>query len=85
MSETEGIPTDEQMVERVRPMVNDILENFNHQHITPAEAGMVILGLVNRLLQVLEPAPEARRHFVMTLINVVNSFQTEPLEAGEAH
>ncbi len=66
------ITTDEEMARRLRPLINDILESFNRQSITPAEAGLVILGLIQRLLEVLEPVPEARRHFVQMLVNVVN-------------
>lgn len=74
MSEVEEAPTDLELEERVRPLVNEILDRFNQEHISPAEAGMVILGLVHRLLGVLETAPEARRFFILTLINVVNTF-----------
>ncbi len=72
MHAPEGILTDEEMAQRLRPLINDILEDFNRQNITPAEAGLVILGLVQRLLEVLEPAPAARRHFIQMLVNVVN-------------
>ncbi len=72
MDAPETTATDEEMAHRLRPLINDILESFNRQNITPAEAGLVILGLVQRLLEVLEPAPEARRHFIQMLINVVN-------------
>lgn len=74
MSEAQEIPTDLELEERVRPLVNDILERFNQEGISPAAAGMVILGLVHRLLGVLADAPEARRVFILTLINVINSF-----------
>ncbi len=75
--------TDSEMEEKVRPLVNDILDRFNREQTSPAEAGMVIMGLVHRLLGLLEEAPEARRFFVLTLINVINSCLAEDLK-GEA-
>ncbi len=66
--------TDEEMAELVRPLVNEILERFNQEGLSPSEAGMVILALVHRLLGVLAGAPEARRHFVLMMINMINSF-----------
>jgi hypothetical protein len=82
MTEPEfAIPaTDEEMEERVRPLVNEILERFNEEHFSPSEAGMVILGLIYRLLSVLKEAPEARRLFVLTLINLINNFLSEEME-----
>lgn len=81
MNELGPAATDLQMEERIRPLVNDILERFNQERIAPAEAGMVILGLVHRLLGVLEEAPEARRFFILTLINVINSTLAAEVEA----
>jgi hypothetical protein len=75
--------TDLEMEEKVRPLVNDILDRFNREQTSPAEAGMVIMGLVHRLLGLLKEAPEARRFFVLTLINVINSCLAEDLK-GEA-
>jgi hypothetical protein len=72
--------TDEEMEERVRPLVNDILERFNQENISPSEAGMVILSLTYRLLGILEEAPEARRFFILTLINLINNVLTEGME-----
>ena len=74
MTDTPGGITDQEMEERVRPLVNDILARFNQENISPAEAGLVILALVHRLLGVMEDNPEGRRHFVGMLINVVNNF-----------
>ena len=74
--------TDSEMEEKVRPLVNDILDRFNREQTSPAEAGMVIMGLVHRLLGVLKEAPEARRFFILTLINVVNSCLAEDLKGG---
>jgi hypothetical protein len=66
--------TDEQMAEQVRPLVNEILDRFNQEGLSPSEAGMVILALVHRLLGALQGAPEARRHFILMMINMINSF-----------
>ena len=75
MPETSPVPpTDLDMAERLRPLVNEILDRFNHEGVSPAEAGMVVLALINRLMGVLGEAPEAQRHFILTLINVVNNF-----------
>jgi hypothetical protein len=77
----ESSPTLE-LAERVRPLVNEILERFNREDITPPEAGMVVLALISRLLEVMEGTPEVRRHFVLNLINVINSYLVQA--AGEA-
>jgi hypothetical protein len=71
-----------ELTERVRPLVNEILERFNQEGITPPEAGMVVLALVSRLLEVMEGHPEPRRHFILNLINVINSYLVQ--EAGSA-
>jgi hypothetical protein len=76
--------TDEEMAQRLRPLVNDILETFNQQQISPAEAGMVIMSLTYRLLDVLKEAPEARRHFIVTLINLINNFLNDELGTDPA-
>ncbi|MEW6387918.1 MAG: hypothetical protein AB1491_10430 [Thermodesulfobacteriota bacterium] len=70
-----------EMAERLRPLVNDILERFNQQGVTPKEAGTVILALTQRLMAVLEENPEDRRHFVLDFINLVNAYLAG--EAGE--
>ena len=75
--------TDAEMEQRISPLVNDIFERFNQEQISPSEAGMVILALVYRLLEVLEEAPEARRFFILTLINVINNFLAEEVEGGD--
>jgi hypothetical protein len=72
--------TDAEMEQRISPLVNDIFNRFNQENISPAEAGMVILALVYRLLEVLEDAPEARRFFILTLINVINNFLSEEMQ-----
>ncbi len=74
--------TDAEMAERIRPLVNEILELFNERQIAPAEAGMVVLSLTFRLLEVLKDAPEARRHFILTLINLINNYLADELHGG---
>ena len=85
MSEPETLigATDAEMEQRITPLVNDIFERFNQEQISPSEAGMVILALVYRLLEVLEEAPEARRFFILTLINVINNFLAEEVEGQD--
>ncbi len=82
MTDLNVAATDSEMEEKVRPLVNDILDRFNREQTSPAEAGMVIMGLVHRLLGLLEEAPEARRFFVLTLINVINNCLAEDLKGG---
>ena len=72
--------SDEEMAERTRPLVNEILELFNERQISPAEAGMVVLSLTYRLLEVLKETPEARRHFILTLINLINNYLADELQ-----
>jgi len=73
-------PTLEDQAERVRPLINSILERFNAEQITPKEAGWVILGLTHRLMTVLEQNPEERQAFILQFINLVNQYL-----AGELH
>lgn len=82
MSEAEEPSRELELAERVRPVVNEILERFNQENITPPEAGVVVLALISRLLEVMEEQPEPRRQFVLSLINVINSYLVQ--EAGEA-
>lgn len=72
--------SDEEMAVRIRPLVNEILEIFNERQISPAEAGMVVLSLTYRLLEVLKDTPEARRHFILTLINLINNYLADELQ-----
>ncbi len=72
--------SDEEMEERLRPLVNEILDRFNRENLSPSEAGMVILGLIYRLMSVLKDAPEARRFFILTLINLINSYLAEEMD-----
>jgi hypothetical protein len=71
---------DEELEESVRPLVNEILERFNQEDVSPSQAGMVVLALTYRLLEVLQDAPEARRFFILTLINLINNYLAEELE-----
>ncbi|MHB8069655.1 MAG: hypothetical protein ACYDIC_17315 [Desulfobaccales bacterium] len=82
MSEREEPSRELELAERVRPLVNEILERFNQENITPPEAGVVVLALISRLLEVMEEQPEPRRQFVLNLINIVNSYLVQA--AGEA-
>jgi hypothetical protein len=72
--------TDEALEENVRPLVNEILERFNREGVAPSQAGMVILGLIYRLMEVMHDAPEARRFFILALINLVNNYLAEEME-----
>ncbi len=74
--------TDTAMAERVRPLVNEILELFNTRQVSPAEAGMVVMSLTYRLMEILKEAPEARRHFILTLINLINNFLAEEMQGN---
>jgi hypothetical protein len=76
--------TDEEMAESIRPLVNEILEIFNQRQVSPSEAGMVVLSLTYRLMEVLKGAPEARRHFVLTLINLINNYLADEMGIGSA-
>ena len=76
--------TDAEMAEHIRPLVNDILEIFNARQISPSEVGMVVLSLTYRLLEVLQEAPAARRHFVLTLINLINNYLADELQGDLA-
>ncbi len=81
-AETEFHPgeSDDEIAERTRPLVNEILELFNERQISPAAAGMVVLSLTFRLLEVLKETPEARRHFILTLINLINNYLADELQ-----
>jgi len=76
--------TDEEMAANIRPLVNEILEMFNQRQISPAEAGMVVMSLTYRLLEVLQEAPAARRHFILTLINLINNYLADELQGDLA-
>jgi hypothetical protein len=74
--------TDEELEESVRPLVNEILDRFNQENVAPSQAGMVILALIYRLLEVMRDEPESRRFFILTLINLVNNYLAEEMETG---
>jgi hypothetical protein len=78
--DTAAFASDEEMEARVRPLVNEILERFNQEDVSPSQAGLVILGLIYRLMEVMREAPEARRFFVLTLINLINNYLAEEME-----
>jgi len=82
-SEIQIAATDEEMEQRIRPLVNDILERFNQENISPSEAGMVVISLIYRLMTVLEENPEARRFFILTLINLINNFLAGEVEGRD--
>jgi hypothetical protein len=75
-------PTAEDQTERVRPLINSILERFNAEQITPKEAGWVILGLTHRLMTVLEQNPEERQAFILQFINLVNQYLAGELQGN---
>jgi len=72
--------TDEEMEARVRPLVNEILERFNQEGVSPSQAGLVVLGLIYRLMEVMHDAPEGRRFFILALINLINNYLAEEME-----
>ncbi len=69
-----------ELAERVRPLVNDILERFNQEGVTVEEAGMVVLALTHRLMTVLEGNAEEQRSFIVKVVNLINRYI-----AGEFH
>lgn len=81
MTESDGgiLVSDAELEESVRPLVNEILDKFNQKNYSPSQAGMVILGLIYRLMEVLQEAPEARRFFILTLINLINNYLAEEM------
>jgi hypothetical protein len=81
-SDTAAFSSDEELEASVRPLVNEILDRFNRENVAPSQAGMVILGLIYRLLEVMSDEPEARRFFILTLINLVNNYLAEEMETG---
>jgi hypothetical protein len=78
--DTGGFASDEALEENVRPLVNEILERFNREGVSPSQAGLVILGLIYRLMEVMREAPEARRFFILALINLINNYLAEEME-----
>jgi hypothetical protein len=78
--DTAACASDEALEADVLPLVNEILERFNRDDLSPSQAGMVILGLIYRLMEVMQEAPEARRFFVLALINLINNYLAEAME-----
>ena len=78
--DTAVFASDAEMEARVRPLVNDILERFNQEDVSPSQAGLVVMGLIYRLMEVMHDAPEARRFFVLALINLINNYLAEEME-----
>jgi hypothetical protein len=78
--DTAAFASDEEMEARVRPLVNEILERFNQEDVSPSQAGLVVLALIYRLMEVMHDAPEARRFFILSLINLVNNYLAEEME-----
>ena len=77
--DTAAFASDEELEENVRPLVNEILDRFNQEGVAPSQAGMVILALIYRLMEVMHDAPEARRFFILTLISLVNNYLAEEM------
>lgn len=78
--DTAALASDETLEENVRPLVNEILERFNHEGVSPSQAGLVVLALIYRLMEVMHDAPEARRFFILALINLINNYLAEEME-----
>jgi hypothetical protein len=70
----------EQLADRVRPIVNEILERFNQEGITPQEAGMVVLALTHRIMTVLAGNPEEQRSFIVNIVNLINNYLAGELQ-----
>jgi hypothetical protein len=82
--DTAAFATDEALEENVRPLVNEILDRFNQEGFSPSQAGMVILALIYRLMEVMHDAPEARRFFILSLISLINNYLAEDMESKSA-
>ena len=78
--DTAAFATDEALEENVRPLVNEILERFNQEDVAPSQAGLVVLALIYRLMEVMHDAPEARQFFILALINLINNYLAEEME-----
>ena len=78
--DTTVFASDAEMEARVRPLVNEILERFNQEDVAPSQAGLVVLALIYRLMEVMHDAPEARRFFVLALINLINNYLAEEMD-----
>ena len=78
--DTEAVASDAEMEARVRPLVNEILERFNQEDVSPSQAGLVVMALIYRLMEVMHDEPEARRFFILALINLINNYLAEEME-----
>jgi hypothetical protein len=78
--DTAAFASDEELEASVRPLVNEILDRFNQESLSPSQAGLVILALIYRLLEVLKDEPEGRRFFILTLINLINNYLADEME-----
>ena len=72
--------SDAALEESIRPLVNEILERFNQEAVSPSQVGLVILALIYRLMEVMHDAPEARRFFILSLINLINNYLAEEMD-----
>jgi len=79
--DTAAFASDAELEASVRPLVNEIPERFNQEGVSPSQAGMVVLGLIYRLMEVMHDAPEARRFFILTLINLINNYLAEEMNS----
>ncbi|WP_449244456.1 hypothetical protein [Desulfobacca acetoxidans] len=82
MSENDVSPAVLELSERLRTIVNDILNMFNQHNISPSEAGTVVLALIHRLMGVLQENQEEQRAFVAAIIEVVNQHLLGMLESN---
>jgi hypothetical protein len=78
--DTASFDADTELETSIRPLVNEILDRFNQENVSPSQAGLVILSLVYRLMEVLRDDPEARRFFTLSLINLINNYLAEEME-----
>ena len=75
-----AVASDAALEESIRPLVNEILERFNREAVSPSQVGLVILALIYRLMEVMHDAPEARRFFILSLINLINNYLAEEMD-----
>jgi hypothetical protein len=82
--DTAAFASDAELEESVRPLVNEILERFNQEDVSPSQAGLVVLSLIYRLMEVMHDEPEGRRFFILALINLINNYLAEEMgQPGE--
>lgn len=83
MAQEQGQTVASELTERLCQVVNEVLTMFNEKHVTPPEAGTIILALIHRLMGVLQENPEQQRAFVASIIEVVNEHLLRSLEGGD--